>query len=248
MDDLKSSPFRLMNNWHFIDYIYNPQNIFVNNTIPPENIVWAIDQARSTLKSTTSAWSASFGLRILLHLLGDLHQPLHCESAYFDNSVGNGTMTKGDMGGNLWILGGPSAPPEFQNLHSFWDSIAGLFPANYSFTISDIENWGDILMQQYPSSFFRQFVPGEIDAEKWSRESYQIAATLAYIGFGGIQFSQYPSESYTNGVRNLLSQQVALAGYRLGVVLNEVASSPTLPQYTPCTGHSKSVLLRTEDK
>lgn len=58
----------------------------------------------------------SFALRLVIHYVGDLHQPLHTTAA-----VSN-TYPHGDAGGNYEHL------PEYENtgatnLHSVWDSV-----------------------------------------------------------------------------------------------------------------------------
>ena len=56
----------------------------------------------------------SFGLRLLIHYMGDIHQPLHC-SAKVDKH-----FPKGDKGGNLFQL-----PNHYSSgdLHAVWDSV-----------------------------------------------------------------------------------------------------------------------------
>ena len=67
-------------------------------------------------------------LRLLVHLVGDLHQPLHVGSGYIDENGPNHTIvilrdpaaisasTPKDQGANLLIIDGHN-----KNLHSFWD-------------------------------------------------------------------------------------------------------------------------------
>lgn len=63
----------------------------------------------------TSAEKALFA-RYLVHIIGDIHQPLHSVSLF------NTTYPSGDRGGNslkIVLLNGTT-----QNLHSFWDAGA----------------------------------------------------------------------------------------------------------------------------
>jgi hypothetical protein len=56
----------------------------------------------------------SIALRLLIHYVGDIHQPLHTASRY------DAMYKKGDRGGNFFNLqdiGGA------KNLHSAWDSV-----------------------------------------------------------------------------------------------------------------------------
>lgn len=54
--------------------------------------------------------------RYLVHLVGDIHQPLHSVALF------NKTYKKGDMGGNLLKIKLKNGTVE--NFHSFWDSGA----------------------------------------------------------------------------------------------------------------------------
>jgi hypothetical protein len=89
-------------------------------------------------------------IRYILHVVGDMHQPLH-NSAFF-----NETFPKGDLGGNLMkvvLQNGTTV-----NLHAYWD--AGAFrihptneflvrPLNKS-AVAYMEDWGNRLMDKYP--------------------------------------------------------------------------------------------------
>jgi hypothetical protein len=107
MDEVRSDPsFDYMGPWHYV-------------TIPPSktyetaekaeggDVLWALDKVVGELKAGgLSPEHEAINLKVLVHLIGDLHQPLH---------VGNGT----DRGGNdvrLEWFG------ERSNLHRVWDS------------------------------------------------------------------------------------------------------------------------------
>lgn len=64
-------------------------------------------------------FSDSFHLRLLIHYIGDIHQPLHASSRYTID------YPKGDEGGNDFRIKvthkGLGERPN--NLHSLWDSI-----------------------------------------------------------------------------------------------------------------------------
>lgn len=108
-------------NWHFIDRPYNADG-FLQIPLPhAENGVYALEQAVYTLKSfnyTVAPYETSTMLRYLIHIVGDLHQPLHSMSRYTEK------YPNGDEGGNLvpinYLYG-------IDNLHKLWDSAVGLF-------------------------------------------------------------------------------------------------------------------------
>jgi hypothetical protein len=77
-----------------------------------------VNNAIKVLSSNVNKTTAEKALfsRYLIHVVGDIHQPLHSVSLY------NQTFPSGDRGGNslkITLMNGTS-----QNLHSFWDSGA----------------------------------------------------------------------------------------------------------------------------
>ena len=64
---------------------------------------------------TSVKFAQTFNLRLLIHYLGDVHQPLHTVTRYSYEHKG------GDMGGNLFKI---KSDYDITNLHAFWDSIA----------------------------------------------------------------------------------------------------------------------------
>ncbi|MEQ9310748.1 MAG: S1/P1 nuclease [Balneolaceae bacterium] len=107
MDEVRSdNNFRFMSPWH---YCTIPEGKTYEEAGTPEegDIIWAIDKMVNELKSRAlDAEQEAINLKVLVHLIGDLHQPLH---------VGNGT----DRGGNdvrvQWF-------GDNSNLHRVWDS------------------------------------------------------------------------------------------------------------------------------
>jgi len=55
----------------------------------------------------------SMNLRLLIHYVGDIHQPLHSTSRY------TSSYPDGDFGGNLFKL---TSKNGVSNIHSLWDS------------------------------------------------------------------------------------------------------------------------------
>ncbi len=83
----------------------------------PENVVQAIPRALSELGSPAlSAERRAIALCWALHLIEDLHQPLHAGTLFSDE------LPDGDQGGNLlWIQ--PGERPI--RLHGYWDDALG---------------------------------------------------------------------------------------------------------------------------
>lgn len=106
MDFIKSeSKYDYMKPWHYCT-IPDDKTYAEAGTPPEKDIIWAINNTTGQLKSDTLTLDEErFALRVLIHLVGDIHQPLH---------VGNGE----DRGGNdvkikyFW---------QTSNLHRVWD-------------------------------------------------------------------------------------------------------------------------------
>ncbi len=107
MDEVRSDPnFDYMSPWHYVT-IPPGQTYKTAEKAEGGDVLWALDKVVSELKEgELSHEQEAINLKILVHLIGDLHQPLH---------VGNGT----DRGGN-------DVPIEWfgdlSNLHRVWDS------------------------------------------------------------------------------------------------------------------------------
>lgn len=90
----------------------------INMTETVLSSVKVIDNAVKVLSVNSSLMTAEKAMfaRYLIHVVGDIHQPLHSVSLY------NTTYPSGDRGGNslkIVLLNGTT-----QNLHAFWDAGA----------------------------------------------------------------------------------------------------------------------------
>jgi len=106
-DEMKSNPeFRKYDTWHYANIPLNQEYPEIEKN-PKGDIIQAITKCIEVLKQKTSSKELkSFHLKYLIHLIGDIHQPLH---------VGRFK----DRGGNdikINFLGIAS------NLHSVWDT------------------------------------------------------------------------------------------------------------------------------
>ena len=107
MDFVKSEPkYDFMYNWHFVT-IPDGETYETSEKEPKGDVIWALNKSIGELKSDTLTLAEQqHALKSLVHLVGDIHQPLH---------VGNGD----DKGGNdvkikyFW---------QNSNLHRIWDS------------------------------------------------------------------------------------------------------------------------------
>ncbi len=77
MDDLKIMGLNAFNSWHYCDIPIVFGNI-VPKPIGDVNSTWAIQTMLASYRTTrATAGSRAFALRALVHLVGDIGQPLH---------------------------------------------------------------------------------------------------------------------------------------------------------------------------
>jgi len=151
-----------------------------------------------------------------LHLVGDVHQPLHVGALFTENR-----FPDGDQGGNKIFVVGPS-----KNLHKAWDESLGhaeflpLLTSTARRIMTTPALRREALQELSTTSTF----------SAWMRESLELARAFAYDGDirdairaaenddGPMPRIQLSSE-YIADVRDVAQKQVALAGYRLADVL-----------------------------
>jgi hypothetical protein len=143
----------------------------------------------------------------VLHLGGDVHQPLHATARITK------TEPQGDRGGNLFALARKS------NLHAFWDGI--LRSSNSRWLRSEDAYVGGIA-----SSIMREHRPEEFGDRirdrnygGWARESFEISMAEVYAR--ELERDGKPPGSYRKRAVELGRMRVALAGYRLAALLEE---------------------------
>jgi hypothetical protein len=187
--------------WHFKDLPFTQDGTPLHPA-PVPNAETQINVFRSALASNASDALKSYDLSWLLHLVGDVHQPLHCTARF------GATQTKGDAGGNFVKL---CSPPCKDNLHSFWDGLPG-----GSESVVDAIKAAKLLA---PAN---KTLAAKLTTNVWINESFGLAKKSVYvtpIGLGAGPFTITPA--YEKTARKIANRQVALAGTRLGKILNK---------------------------
>lgn len=211
-DKIKFDGVSAFDDWHFINYGFSLDHTKIM-PVQTENVVWAIGQSEHTLLSpNASNREKAVALNFLIHFVGDVHQPLHCTVRY------SSQFPAGDKNGLLF----PINAADVNNLHSYWDEGLGLFGnvANHSMPDKKINKLADHIQKKYPKSFFGTKID-DLTASHWAMQSFHIAANVAY---SNIAENSTPSAQYKKNGRNIVEQQIALAGYRLANVLDELFS------------------------
>jgi hypothetical protein len=183
--------------WHFVDLPFSQDHTELP-AVPMPNVQTQIAAFRAVLASNRPDALKSYDLSWLLHLIGDVNQPLHCVTRV------SAATPEGDDGGNGVKLVSPS------NLHSYWDGVlgGGNAPSTALNAISTLPN--------APAA-------NDLNVEHWIEESFGAAKQTAYkkppIGAGAGPFTL--SQSYKTAARKLAEKRIALAGARLAKILNE---------------------------
>ena len=225
-------------NWHYIDLPFFldpsdrqaftgrlPVNIATDfpTKLPPEqyNILQALAYCEATLKSNAGPENKAAAYCWLLHLVGDVHQPLHCTALFSVNH-----FPKGDKGGNEIPL------RRGKNLHSLWDGLLGSQyymrnVAKAADELSDKSRFGDIW----------ESATKETDPHDWADESHSICESVVYDDAILNAVRQSASgekldpislpESYYKAAGEEARKRVLTAGLRLGALLNSLGNVDT---------------------
>jgi hypothetical protein len=186
------------------------------------------------LRGTSQGFTPREALRLLAHLIGDMHQPLHVGNGYLPATgplqfvVPTGpTGWRVTLGGNALVYG----PQDRFNLHSYWDAHA----VNLTMGRESAAAFASRLLKDVPAgSDWKGTGPAETWPEQWVNE----AIPRARAAYTGIVVTSYlgPDESgrtphrwriqqpagYDDLARRLLQEQLARAGYRLAAVLETI--------------------------
>jgi hypothetical protein len=188
--------------WHFVDRPFSPDNTPLEDP-PVPNAETQIAAFRTVLASNSPDALKSYDLCWLLHIVGDVHQPLHATARFTQ------TQPHGDDGGNDVNIREGNASPK--RLHSFWDGILGTGkkPAD-----------GVALGQSLSSA--PAVAGNNLNVNDWLTESFNAAKATVYkkppIGVGKGPFKI--NATYRNSAKTLARKRMALAGARLANILN----------------------------
>jgi hypothetical protein len=186
MDDVRSdSSYDMYEDWHWVT-IEDNETYTQSKKNPKGAVIYALERIIAELKSKKlSPKEEAERLKMLIHLVGDIHQPLH--------------VGRSDRGGNnvkvTWF--GSNS-----NLHSVWDSgmIDGTRLSYTELAESLYEPASDEVKKLQSASVL-----------DWANESISYRKQVYDIGEGKLSYEyQY---KYFNIVRNRLAQAgVRLAG------------------------------------
>jgi hypothetical protein len=213
--DPNDSESELCKTWHYHDTPIR----FTGATpaIRESSALKAIPHAIKELKTSSTAPNPDrmrqcWWLYWIVHVVGDLHQPLHCVSNFeFE--------PKGDEGGNKFSIRNLKGSGKTR-LHGFWDGGIGraIGEENQRGLSGNIEEvsarWLADPLNQSPAT-----LSTNLDIATWVKEGAQLAEAHVYTG---IQRDTKPSDAYTKMQSALCKKQAVLGGLRLAAVLNQI--------------------------
>lgn len=167
-------------NWHFCNFIVGSSSYDFNSKYASnDDVVHALENAIAVLEGANSTMTKKEALRVVFHLAGDIHQPLHCITGFYNTNdmshpvlltdVPDPKHAAEDRGGNQLYY------TKSQELHALWD--LGL-PNSIS---KDIDTLASKLV--VPSWDTQMVTTGDYHhwAETWAGDSMQ-QANAAYDG------------------------------------------------------------------
>ncbi len=212
-------------NWHYDDTFWTTENgqmkVLPNPDEEGGKAVEKLTEFDKALKNAAvSDEEKAIALAWILHLGGDIHQPLHTSARITE------LEPKGDQGGNLFLLTPKDTPREkSENLHWFWDSILGrIVPRKDMSDTQYIPLLGDSIMNKYPQGEMQNRL--EIgNFRQWQQEGVKLAMTEVFSS--DLIRYETPSAKYRRNAFEVSEEQMALAGYRLGAMLEQIFGGQT---------------------
>lgn len=195
MDNASHTPqYEYTKTWHY-------RNVDAEQTYesmpeePSGDVVTAIQTQTELLKnSQASKEAAALALKFLVHLVGDVHCPMH---------MGH----KSDLGGNKWQI---QYFNKGTNLHSIWDT--DIIEGTHKWTYTE---WADQLDIIDKKTIIQLTQGTEKD---WAKGTLSIAQKIYDTTPVGSKLSYDYSSEWTP----VIEQQLLLGGLRLARLLNEI--------------------------
>jgi hypothetical protein len=223
--------------WHFIDIPRGAAKGAFRCDPKASCITLALEAQIKTLETpSTNAAAQADALRFIIHFAGDIHQPLH-------------STTNNDRGGNcvpVHFFGTPPKETDVQNkryapnLHSVWDTdLVQRIESGKT-----VEEFAAFLNTKFHPKFAAWEAAG-VNFDDWAWESHQDAETKSYgklnkkipietpvivsscadanqIATRMLALNEKVDASYQSKVNATIQEQLARAGFRLAMILNQI--------------------------
>ena len=207
--------------WHYTNFPVKPFDFPVEETLTPENdVLFAIEENQRRLADTSALGvDRAAALSWLLHVIGDIHQPLHCVALV------SASYPEGDRGGNDFFVR-PAADRESINLHAFWDGLLGR-----SGDVREARNQATLLWEALAESQLAELDPEAMPRE-WALEGRSFAISHVYLegALNGAKRDDRDKalvipEDYAKRAKTLSERRAVVAGYRIALVLGHLRTT-----------------------
>jgi len=194
MDNIKSDPsYRSWNPWHYCT-IPDHQSYEEAGTPKQGDVIATLHRLMVDPDARKHMpWDEASGIKMVAHLVGDIHQPLH---------VGNGA----DRGGNDWKIQWFNSST---NLHRIWDSD---MIKHQELSYTEYADWIDRASEEDIQSWQAD------DVLVWAQESKAIRLGGIYPDVD----TQSLGYAYSYQHLSTLNRRLLQAGIRLAAVLNRM--------------------------
>lgn len=196
LDNASHTPqYEYTKTWHYKNI--DPDQTYESAPLNPKgDIVVALQTEIADLKTgKLSKEEASLALKIIVHLMGDIHQPMHM-----------GRLS--DLGGNKHKVVYFNRD---NNLHAIWDSQLVESSHKWSYT-----EWKDQIMRGVTSEKMTEYMEGCVYS--WGKETYQIAKAV----YDATPEYHKVSYDYIAEWTPTIELQFLKSGLRLADVLNGI--------------------------
>jgi len=254
-DSIKSEGYSFQSNWHFVDTPYLDESKDIskydftdyntqNSSKAIEDIFnWLSGDAAARQTVTyemianyfdTEADRESFALRLLIHYVGDIHQPCHGMTRV------DSEYPEGDRGCNSLHL---KSKDGASNLHAVWDSVIYQFTGHQGLPLwdstwvsygkwsADIESMYPIDESKMPLAYNQPFV--------WADED---------VGFGpqvydGVTSAGTLSNAYVTQAQDITGSRINYAGVRLAQMVSDIFKSRATRSMAPLVFPDGAIFL-----
>jgi hypothetical protein len=201
---------------HFIDKPFSTPDGMTLPAIPSPNVQDSIALFRGVLASSDPDPKKAYDLSWLLHLVGDVHQPLHATTRVTSDHP------DGDDGGLAVKLSCTGCQTE---LHMFWDDLLGATTKLQA--PPEEKGLPDPASIRAIIRAAKQLPPADATAAAisseatWVTESFEAAQNSVYPGLVPAANGHFSlSSGYKTAAKKLAKKRIALAGARLANMLN----------------------------
>ncbi len=217
-DDIKDGSSYNRPTWHYTNLAWESQangkvRERADRALPREHLLERLGVLSDLLADPARPESErGLDLAWLIHLVGDVHQPLHVSHRL------TATEPEGDRGGNLFPLHTPAGDLEPMPLHAWWDRLLSYrFPRRSGESERErVDRAADAIRWRHSFPELRPRLAAG-DFWSWGKESLALAQTVVYAP--PLERGWAPPEAYFDRAWRSVEPAIALAGYRLAELL-----------------------------